>query len=117
MNIDLRIACDWQPGKYPRFTCALANGAREPFLEIKGCRIVSGKNGDFVSWPAYKNESTGKWYPHIYSVDAFGALVLEAALKTRPAKEPEPEPDPRPARAPAKDAGGFADMDDDIPFS
>ena len=37
-------------------TSALATAeGREPFIVVKGCRIVDGKNGAFVSWPATKN--------------------------------------------------------------
>ena len=40
----------------------------EPFdgmlIAIHGCRVVSGKNGDFISFPAWKDKE-GKEWPHI----------------------------------------------------
>lgn len=58
---------------------------KDPFLTIRGCRIASGKNGNFVSFPATKNESTGKWWNHVYASDAFSAKILELAEAERPA--------------------------------
>ncbi len=34
-------------------------------VSIYGCRIVSGKNGDFISFPSYKG-SNGVYYRHAY---------------------------------------------------
>ena len=34
-------------------------------VSIYGCRVVEGKKGDFVSFPAYKG-SDGKYYSHAY---------------------------------------------------
>lgn len=34
-------------------------------VSIYGCRVVEGKNGDFISFPAYKG-SDGKYYSHAY---------------------------------------------------
>lgn len=34
-------------------------------VSIYGCRIVSGKNGDFISFPSRKG-SDGKYYNHAY---------------------------------------------------
>ncbi|MEY4376121.1 MAG: SpoVG [Pseudomonadota bacterium] len=83
----------------------------EPFLTIKGCRIVNGRNGPFVSWPARKLES-GKYWNHVYASEAFGAAVIAAA-----GGAPEPAPPPRPAPPPAPKRGtAFDDMDNDPPF-
>jgi DNA-binding cell septation regulator SpoVG len=57
----------------------------EPFLTIKGCRVVNGRNGDFVSWPARKLDS-GKYWNHVYASEAFGAAVLEAVAAQAPKK-------------------------------
>lgn len=86
-----------------QFNVALSSkeGA-EPFLEIKGCRIASGSNGEFVSWPATKKED-GTWWRHAYASEAFGAIVLAEAKKAKPAK---PAP-----RRPSRD-----DDDSSIPF-
>lgn len=74
----------------------------EPFLSIKGCRIVDGTKGAFVSWPATKNTNTGKWWSHVWGSDRFNAAVLEKALASRPSD-----------RAPARRR---ADDGEDIPF-
>lgn len=34
-------------------------------VSIYGCRVVEGKNGDFVSFPSYKAKD-GKYYSHAY---------------------------------------------------
>lgn len=53
-------------------------------VHINGCRIVEGKNGDFISLPQYKG-SDGKWYNHVYfkfSEDDSKQIIamVEAAL-------------------------------------
>lgn len=73
----------------------------EAFLTIKGCRVVQGKNGAFVSMPATKNESTGKWWNHVYCSPEFQDAVLK---KVKPAAPAKPKP------------GSFDDMSDDIPL-
>lgn len=55
----------------------------EPFLSIKGCRIVEGTKGPFVSYPATKNANTGKWWSHAWGSDKFNAAVLEKAQATQ----------------------------------
>jgi DNA-binding cell septation regulator SpoVG len=79
----------------------------EPFLEVKGCRIVNGSNGPFVSYPSKKLDS-GKYWNHVYGSERFNAVVLEKAQAAQPAAAP------RRGRAPA--GGGGVDMDD-IPFT
>ena len=74
----------------------------EAFLFIKGCRIVDGTKGAFVSWPATKNTNTGKWWSHVWGSDRFSAAVLEKALATRQTD-----------RAPARRK---QDADEDVPF-
>lgn len=98
-------------GKYPSFNINLhsAPGA-EPFLEIKGCRIVDGQNGPFVSYPATKNEKTGKYWSHVYGGEKFSAAVLKLAQQAMPKEE----------RQPGKSSGGGGSRHDDssdIPFS
>lgn len=34
-------------------------------VSIYGCKVVEGKNGDFISFPSYKG-SDGKYYSHAY---------------------------------------------------
>jgi hypothetical protein len=99
------IQIKWFDGQ---FNVILASAlGKEPFLEIKGARIVDGQNGPFVSWPATKNASTGKWWSHVYASDAFNGVVLSKAQATMPAKAP--------ARRQAASAGGG--VDDDVPFN
>lgn len=56
----------------------------EAFLSIKGCRIADGSKGPFVSYPATKNATTGKWWNHCWGSDAFNAVVLEKAQASKP---------------------------------
>lgn len=72
---------------------------KDAFLEIKGCRIVDGQNGRFVSWPSRKMES-GKYWNHVWASEKFGAAVIAAFDKQASA-------------APAKRRD---DIDDEIPF-
>jgi DNA-binding cell septation regulator SpoVG len=80
----MHIGIEWFEGKYPQFNVSLAGSPdRDPFLTIKGCRIVDGSKGQFVSWPATKNEKTGKYWSHVWGSDAFAEKVLAEALKAR----------------------------------
>lgn len=63
-------------------TLASKEGA-QPFLTIKGCRIVDGSKGPFVSWPAKKMDS-GKYWNHVYASENFSAAVIEEFNKTKP---------------------------------
>jgi DNA-binding cell septation regulator SpoVG len=68
----------------------------EAFLSIKGCRIAQGNDGPFVSYPATKNASTGKWWRHAWGSDGFNAAVLkkaQASQQSAPAKQPRMAPD------------------------
>jgi len=58
----------------------------DAFLSIKGARIVNGAKGEFVSWPATKNQSTGKWWSHAYGSEKFNAVVLAKAMESKPAQ-------------------------------
>ncbi len=104
-------------GQYPSFNISLhSTPDAEAFLEIKGCRIVDGKNGPFVSYPSRKQDD-GKYWNHVYGSEAFNANVLKRAQQGAPAPAPRPEPPSKPAPMPAN-SGGFSDMDsDDIPFA
>jgi hypothetical protein len=114
------IQIEHQGGKYPSFNVALASKpGGQPFLVIKGCRIVDGPNGQFVSGPATKNANTGKYWNHTYFGDKFSEAVLEKALE---GAEPAPRaPAPKsfkPASQDAFKARQLAPQDDDsgIPF-
>jgi DNA-binding cell septation regulator SpoVG len=100
----MKISIEWFQGARPQFNVALSSvEGREAFLVIKGCRIVDGSKGEFVSWPATKNETTQKYWNHVYASEQFAAAVLEEARKTAPSQ-----------RQPARSSGGGAD--DSIPF-
>lgn len=66
-------------------TLASKEGA-QPFLTIKGCRLVEGKNGPFISWPAKKLDS-GKYWNHVYASEAFSSAVMDEVNKTKPKTE------------------------------
>lgn len=98
----MKISIEHFEGKYPSFNVALASGeGREPFLVIKGCRIVNGSKGEFVSWPATKKED-GKYWNHCYASEGFATAVLDEARKTAPRRS-------APSRTPIDDSS-------DIPF-
>lgn len=93
----MHLSAEWRNGKYPTFNLNLATKeGKEPFLVIKGCKIVDGQKGEFISWPAKKMDD-GKWLNHVYASREF----VDAALKV--AKE-------------AKVAGPIEDMTNDVPF-
>lgn len=112
----MKITVKHFAGQYPSFNVALhSTETSEPFMEIKGCRMVNGSNGEFVSWPSRKQED-GKYWNHVYASDAFNAAVLKVAKNSAPAAPPQA---PRPAAQPARQAApvsGFDDMSDDMPF-
>ena len=85
----MNITIEHFDGKYPSFNVNMASkeGA-EPFLVIKGCRIVNGNKGDFVSFPATKNEKTGKYWSHVYANERFSNEVLRLALAQKPKAAP-----------------------------
>lgn len=35
-------------------------------IYIHSCKVVEGKNGDFISFPQYKG-SNGKWYSYVWT--------------------------------------------------
>ena len=77
----------------------------DPFLEIKGCRLVDGKNGQFVSGPATKNDKTQKFWNHTYFSEKFSAAVLAKVLETMPKKPSGKNP-----------GGSSIDDNDSVPF-
>jgi DNA-binding cell septation regulator SpoVG len=82
------------------FNIALSSkDGRDPFFVLKGCRIVDGQKGRFISVPSVKMES-GKYWNHAYISEGFQAEVLKAY-------------DASTQKAATKAA---APADDDIPF-
>ncbi len=59
----------------------------DAFLSIKGCRVVSGNDGEFIGYPATKNQNTGKFWKHVWGSDKFNAAVLSAYHASRPQKQ------------------------------
>ena len=80
----MNITIEHFSGKYPSFNVALASAAgKEPFITIKGCRVVDGSKGRFVSWPATKQDS-GKYWNHVWASEGFAAAVLAEYDKSAP---------------------------------
>lgn len=101
----MHVTVKWFEGKYPSFNVGIASAeGKEEFLSIKGCRIVNGQNGEFISWPATKNEQSGKYWNHVWASDAFGSHVLKLAKESQPQHS-------QPPRQPARN-----DFASDVPF-
>lgn len=84
----MKISVEWFDGDKPQFNVSLASGeGKQAFMTVKGCRIISGTKGDFISWPAKKNETTGKYWNHVYCSEQFNAAVLEEAIKSKPKQD------------------------------
>lgn len=75
----------------------------DPFLIVRGCRVMDGSKGRFISWPAKKLDS-GKWWNHVRSSDAFTEAVLRELDASEPPKRTLAE-----RKRPSHD-------DSDIPF-
>ena len=100
----MHIGIEWHGNQ---FNLSLASKeGNDAFLVIKGCRIVESKNGgSFISYPARKNEETGKWWNHVWGGDRFNEAVLKAAEEAQAAQKPK-----------KKDSGEMKDLESDIPF-
>ena len=87
----MHITIQWFHGKYPSFNVGLhSTPESEEFLSIRGCRLVTSKDGSqFVGWPASK-KADGKYWSHCYGSDKFNDVILKKALETRPAPEATP---------------------------
>lgn len=102
----MEILIEWQDSKYPQFNLSLASKpGNDPFLVVKGCRIVSGKEGKFVSGPSTKGNND-KYWNHTYMSKEFSAVVLEKAKESQPKQQ-----QPKPGKQQASD-----NFDDDAPF-
>src|SRR5574342_120332 len=102
----MEISIKWFDGQYPSFNVGVASKeGNEPFIEVKGCRICKGKDGEFVAPPSTKGKND-KYWNHAYFSKDFAAVVLEKAKESQPQKQ-----------APAKkQSSGNAFDDDQIPF-
>ena len=102
----MHISIEHKDGKYPSFNVNLHSSKdAEPFLEIKGVAIRQGGKGPFLSWPATKNQQSGKYWNHCYGSEAFNAHVMQLA------QVEDPKPAPRP-RLEAPDNSRHSDRDD-----
>lgn len=99
-------------GAYPSFNVSVSSkeGA-EPFITIRGCRVVEGQNGAFVSFPSRKQDD-GKYWNHVLASDRFQAAIIDKHAKTAAPKPVARQPADNAGRAPTS----FDDMPDDIPF-
>lgn len=61
-------------------------GADKPFAVIKGCKMASGSNGEFVSGPSTKMDD-GKWFNYLFMDKDFGAYVTKLALEAMPKQQ------------------------------
>jgi len=105
----MEITIDWHDNQF-NVNLHGAPGS-DPFLSIKGCRIVEGSKGQFVSYPATKNEKTGKWWNHVYGGEKFNEAVIKKAQQSK-----RPSHDAAKARQLPKQGSGFDDMSDDVPW-
>ena len=89
----MHISIQHDDGTDPSFSIHLhVKESADPFLSIKKCKIVTGKNGDFISYPAQKNEKTNKWYPYLYGGEKFNEHVLKLAQATAKPAARRPAP-------------------------
>ena len=99
----MEIKIEWRDGKYPSFNLSLCKGD-DPFVTIRGCQIKEHEGREFIAWPAKKNDSTGKWWSHVWCSFPFQDAVLAKAKAAQPSKG-------------KVDNGTVHDMDDDLmPF-
>lgn len=101
----MEVNIEWKPGKYPSFNILLSTApGKDPFITIRGCQIKSGQKGEFISYPARKQDD-GKYFNYIYGADVFNRVVIEKAHAPKPVES-----------KPSKSGSGFDDMDSDVPF-
>lgn len=65
----------------------------EDFLSIKGCRIVNGQNGPFVSYPSQKKSDGSGYWNHVWASDAFNNHVLKLAQESQPSQSQQKKDD------------------------
>lgn len=77
----MKVTIQHFEGKYPSFNIMVhAVEGADPFITIRGCRIVEGKNGPFISYPATKNDK-GQYWNHVVGGEKFNEYVLKEATK------------------------------------
>ncbi len=99
----MEVTVVFKDGKYPSYNVGLASreGAK-PFLEIKGCKLMNGSKGQFVSYPSRKQDD-GKYWNHVWASDDFNKVVIQKMLEATPQSQK-----PR--------GKGIEDIEDSIPF-
>ena len=65
--------------------CLASKEGVQPFVTIKGCRVVDGPKGQFVSFPSRKLDS-GKYWNHVYATEAFQTAILKEYEASKPAQ-------------------------------
>lgn len=86
----MEITIEWKMTQYPTFKVMLHGTAgADPFLTIHDCRIVSGSKGDFVSYPARK-DNNNKYWNYVQGGEKFNAAVLQKAQEARPRQAAKP---------------------------
>ena len=69
-------------------------------MVVKGCKLATGSNGQFVSGPSAKMDN-GEWFRYLYMDKQFGDYVTKLAIEAMPKEQ---------ASSKAKD------LTDDVPF-
>ena len=99
----MHIAIEWHGNQFNVILSTKPDA--DPFLQIKGCRIAETKSGGrFISYPARKNEETGKWWNHVWGSDKFNDAVMKAAEEAMPQEKPR------------KSSDAMDGLKDDLPF-
>jgi len=97
-----------QGGKFTFYTIRLHSAeGKEPFLEIKDCRIIDGSKGRFISFPARKDDKD-KWWPYLYASDGFQVEAIKAMDAATPAQDTRTHGE--------RKKPTLIDMDNDVPF-
>jgi DNA-binding cell septation regulator SpoVG len=103
----MHVNVEWRDSKYPSFNVNIATKeGRDPFLTIRGCKIISAANGEFVSFPARKMDD-GKYFNHVWSSKEFNDHVLSLAMASQPKEQP---------RVVSGLSASKVDDDSDVPF-
>lgn len=96
----MHISIEHHDGKYPSFNvCLSSKEGKDPFLTIKGCQMKQGDKGEFIAYPA-KKQDTGKWWNHVYATKEFNDAVIKKYHESKP----------------AGNSRAAAIPDDDVPF-
>jgi hypothetical protein len=93
----MKITADAREGaKSTYYSLNLHSGeGKEPFMTIKGCRLIDGTNGPFVSFPSHKDDKD-KYWPHVWASDGFHVEAIKAMRAATPAKDTRTQSERRP---------------------